>query len=1548
MIMDLQTQLDSDPSTVMMHFFDDAGLPLRTRMCCREEVLGKPALLEHVIRFVQSIETEEGVPLTQREDALPNWILRLPSPPQPLLAWARDHTGVSIVHEGCVEFLHTVLSMQPLRSKRTICGKNVDVTIKFNHCSGIDMSSHTTKVGIWGKIKLEFDTGEVVDMDNVLFGRVPTTKSKFDVLCIDGTQWSPILQETEAQNVPVVTKSSSRSMLSLTTRSTSGWISGSCVFRIYANAKKWKGDTFAELAGIPKLTVEMLGKKLDFGVFLAALCADANDKKEFRTMVITEVSRAMHYFSPSECENKKWICDFCIEKNTSASYTLLPVEVDRGFPHPPSSSSDAKKQRAYLASLLVRLLLVHFHVKLPDSPVLHKSYNDVARVMLREFMASVQYLLSRTSKAVPHKFTGRLHNFQQRSTMEEIFTDATRLEKGIPCVFADGASCPLCGALECSCYNKMVDYPRPTFASITLEPTQDEKPLHVLFGVLKRFQGCVESSMKRRLTNKDKESFDQESQFRNVCTRISSHDYSGVTRIFRRVSSHSISPEDRQARPTETGFVDYLSQFEANPNYRADICLATRFSRFVPSELIYQALDPFLEQIAKPFTHQSTLRGRILISGHPAFIFHEEFWPFLVPVLQSVIRKAAVIFQSERLHDVSIHSHLDDLTVDVTGLPGRFLRPVLMRQLSSDDSDKTELELLNEGALYMISGPEQLQCKAVERADQLQKNVSQGWTAVFCELDPITSRCSMANKFHHPFNGVASRVQYSLKNKEAACVTPTHRPGKSTFTEALHLETGTDARNWFQLSTDIQPQQDSEGVTFCLSFGPQLGLNHEDALCCRPQSMEFSKDDVYTVNGTIRKVDVPPHFDTSVLMDNCIAAGRVKAGAILGFSKKRSALIPVTAKMSGVVIAAMSVGDYVHITVRHTMELEEGDKLTHEWQKQTVSFMEYPLRTVGLPIDGMLHESAIFSRQSLGMFIQAMKRTYAVARGINSTFDAFRGPEQEVLREEARTSGEWEQLLTKCSGTTSTLSQAVYGEAGNLRGNYPVLMLRMHIQAKHHPSDIINVYRSGIKKGWNGKIARGAKIEPLKQQMLTSLGHTRCEVMSPENILSNHENTSISVCGECGRIYCDCDRRQRRKVVMGPTGALLSDILGAQDIRMSFHPGQQLLSRDADDSHIATCSGTPIDGCLLAEAAEVHYKQSRRHQDIALVGQWKFTGNAGILFTRALVAHGMLPSADNSLCSDPRGVPLDTIEKFLRDFIAWLEKTELTALLGDHFEVEVPLDTIPRAIAMLVLDYAHTHLPVKIVRLDDNMHRNRNTVFGMHVPLSPGVANTEQELWLDSMWTPDVFGRLLRSMPVRECIPEGRTLLKVPEFCFTRNFISFADLVTIDGSHQVSSATTTLCANIQKRLYTGRSFTIPVDIETVSPAIAGRSALPVAQSRSKWNVNVSSGALKHLTPEVCPQGVFSGGDIEDLALKHCTGCRECERVVRDAYMSGDVSSQCTVSQVEDSLVLHIASNEEGGPRAVLLGAAEDLVRQLCGIKIFAYINYFFRTADGRI
>ena len=420
LVEELQSQVPSpqEPHRVAHKFFDERGVGLPERACCRAAIAGCPELLEMIARLLRRPRrdvldpSENTLVGTYFHDVKPKtvkWLLE-PAPMPPLLAsWASERTAFSIVYEGCRECLFGLINhIKSKKFEKYILNSRFLLTVNLEFC-GVGNVIHqqgTAVVPIFGKLSVRVNNSSTgatseVSCPEVLLGYVPVAPDHESAVRIDGASFSPIMKEIPAHNcILVLEPKKGRFICSTVSRLSEGWCLSRSVLPFTLCAEDAApGFCDAALLGVPRvlLRVPRAGFKnaVDLVPILQVLqtFVPSSTAEEIKRAILCEMPLLVSESSLARRED--------LEKRVAVAVGLMfdaePLELsedtflESALPHLNGNGWRRAKWH-HVIRMIGKLLEVCFGQRCPDHPEDHKSFIAVAHVLVGEMTSALHEL----------------------------------------------------------------------------------------------------------------------------------------------------------------------------------------------------------------------------------------------------------------------------------------------------------------------------------------------------------------------------------------------------------------------------------------------------------------------------------------------------------------------------------------------------------------------------------------------------------------------------------------------------------------------------------------------------------------------------------------------------------------------------------------------------------------------------------------------------------------------------------------------------------------------------------------------------------------------------------------------------------------------------------------------------------------------------------------------------------------------------------------------------------------------------------------------------
>ena len=968
-------------------------------------------------------------------------------------------------------------------------------------------------------------------------------------------------------------------------------------------------------------------------------------------------------------------------------------------------------------------------------------------------------------------------------------------------------------------------------------------------------------------------------------------------------------------------------------------------------------------------------RGRLAINGRVAFLLHAEQLR-CAPLIREALRLAAAKDGNPRFHHASVEFCEADLVININGLPDRLLRPVLVHRPPADQRASTMTQLLDSGLAYLISGPEQSQCTWVpwHSLPEWREGSPPLQSRVYSSVHEVLQYSGRSSDVSFGSNLGPSRIQYTLKNFSASAGPFVLKPTDKCQAHCgvVHLSPGPNCKNPYLLRTHLDARHNIWGFAATITFAAHEGKNHEDALVCEEQwlkrlaygrtrlvCIELSKEE--QKNKLLGPQKLVPKYAkasaTARLKPSGIHSGDVHPGDVLcaGYPKRGGTEPKIhRAERRGVVLSDWCDSSQKYSSMLYEpMEPGMGIKLFMDCQKMTASVARERPLTFGVPISVVSHESSPISRLSMGNFLSGFTWHMAASWGINTTFRGFQGSVQSVLQKDRELQPEVVHgHLRSCPGR-SNMKQPFFTESGAFLGARLVMSVRLGVLPGHHPRDHLTG-RAAVEQD---PFCTKGGFEPLAADHCSMLGYTREGLTAPEHVASGLADFVREICSACGRCgACDCPEgvATRVKRLVGSVLPSVAEVLACHGGSMTFPEeesgcagGQRhYVARDWPAGKRRVC-GVPTSREDVQKAAEEEMARLQEYcpleVEVALRG-WRFRGTGLLALLRALGAEGCPPTGHDGLIqarTEDLADKLHRIITSLQSITKWINKELRGPYVRRNETLYLELPTSMSVSAtLLAIDFAREAFPVRVFRSDlqipsDYECNDSRRFRTLTAPTNPSVYEVDN--YVDWCWTPSNVQEALSKMPLLDSVPLGPMKLQLAAqpkgkhpspFVSSKTFLGFSgkDCLEVDGK-KVCARDVTLIVNPQYRcMFTDRGVSkfCAVEVNGVvtreTPRKAGRSALPVAQLRTCFEVEIKMeehDADKVLTPELCPYGVFAPwterrqqpaasriSDIEDLARKWCDGCQGCVDAAGDLVPGG-----IAVREVANRRMLALSTGE---------------------------------------
>lgn len=636
---------------------------------------------------------------------------------------------------------------------------------------------------------------------------------------------------------------------------------------------------------------------------------------------------------------------------------------------------------------------------------------------------------------------------------------------------------------------------------------------------------------------------------RHPVSREISTDSSFATMHGRNVSSHDESMESRVAKLRDDGFVDHRDTTDSNPGQRSYMTIGTVVSLRAPWDQLRTFADQvFISARLDPDDPLVPLgRGVKLLTvcGTSVGRYAEK----RAVEIECLVYHALLLLADEipRFAEVSLEP--TSYGLDMNGLPGRLLRPVVMKDVRRIEETDTWQSLRRQGVVRMLSQDEQMGMQVVPHDDHSVK-LPKYRTAR--ELHRVLRNGYRVAQMDQIDNGHPSRASYSLKQLAAGAVNTELFPTLAGCGKIVGASVLCEGPFMPDILKSLPEQY--VGVPMAVAFGCTGGLNQEDSIAVAARYIRglwLAKDVAVHVPSASGKRDELLSAPLTCTSGQQLASFKRTAASS---SKQKEALITnLVAPVDGRVVATFEEASRVVALVRRFLPVVEGHKIGFLWQKMTICIDSAPLTASGLEISGIMHPPSQLSRQSPGQIVTGMRRLMASGRCISCRLSGTHQELRDDISREDWTSSEFHAALVSTPDVSHTGESCVHDDnTGKFLGRRMILLQQASHTGKNSPLFAVSAHSLPGKNG----IGLGPRQEAIMRMHHLSLGfNAGVEECAPDVVMSGGKSRlkAQKICQKCHMILCDCDE-DKQTVMMPPKLATFVHLAGAAQLDVIMEP----------------------------------------------------------------------------------------------------------------------------------------------------------------------------------------------------------------------------------------------------------------------------------------------------------------------------------------------------------------------------------------------------------
>lgn len=1067
-------------------------------------------------------------------------------------------------------------------------------------------------------------------------------------------------------------------------------------------------------------------------------------------------------------------------------------------------------------------------------------------------------------------------------------------------------------------------------AALTAEDPLKAASLHLSKTTL--YMACEALCNNRKKNIARKEITTYKERRHPVCREISS-DVSFATLNGRRISPHDGRMEPRTAKLRDDGFVDTRDTNDTNPGQRSYMALGTIVSRRVEWDSLLKVMKFYCDRRGlapdDPLVPLGEDQRLLTVCGVPLARYSAS-----ISLEESLL--SGFMALDEHFEETSFEVTLYGL--DVNGLPGRLLRPVLSSEPPSEH--QTWDSLRRKGVVRLLSQDEQLFMQVLCAEDR-ERRLPYPHTAR--EISPLLRSAYRVSQLPQMNNGHPSRASYCLKQAAAGSVNGEMFPTLAGIVKTVGAPSLLCEGSL--LSDTLRSLPDEYvGVPMAVSFGCAGGLNQEDSIAVPARYCRG----LWTARDVGVQLSLKPdQKHEKSPSDLNVVAGQTIATFSGSSARNNDTLIST---VNGRIIAAFRECSRVVAIVRQFLPLIEGHKIGFIWQKMTICLDPDPKTCCGLEISGIMHPPSQYSRQSPAQILQGMQRLLSSALCASNRLASTPSDLRSILGGDTQlTSSERRRICIDAEEVNHTFEYPIHNDAtGKYMGRSMVLLQLATQTSKNNPLLALNAHtRPG--KGGRGL---GPRQEWLMSEHQSALGYNAAvEECAPDvNFTEGRERLRrVKVCCECDGLSCGCKARKRLALVP-PKLMMTMDLLGSAQIESSlklrstpaFPERERSRSRSREErhppttraeQHCAAMAGTA--SSLTSPLIEKKLEKGERilifkglgasligrtfvallveSEEVALTRTWDSTAATAVL-------RGSLEQAPFVVRIRPDEASLWRAEKYwhslLRE-ILMVENALKKTYDNEHPEPHRFVLTEKRYAVNLVRIYARDVLTVPRFHLCSKQPIIHQDEASGRLLVARSEATTMNILntWANAHYEWTALAETLVSIPLRPNIPSGPLTISLDKTT-DDVLVKATDLKCIDDGNSISELKMDILPRLPKPAHEVAPERFHGVIKRVSPSDseghcgyvfggAAASALPFARINESWIWKCDFDVLqKHpreaaqlFRPSVCPRGLFLGAAVPSSAAEassmsarisaSCDGCGACVDVA-DHMLFADI------------------------------------------------------------
>lgn len=1009
---------------------------------------------------------------------------------------------------------------------------------------------------------------------------------------------------------------------------------------------------------------------------------------------------------------------------------------------------------------------------------------------------------------------------------------------------------------------------------------------------------------------------------RHPVSREISGDTSFATLNGRNVSSHDERMDPRSAKLRDDGFIDHRDTTDSNPGQRSYMSIGTMVSLRAPWPELKEVADRLCQLLHldddDPLIPVGMDMKVLTVSGVPIGRFKSSRTVEIECACYHALQSASLLVT--KLENVSVEP--TSYGFDLNGLPGRLVRPVLVKDVDGvDPLNDTWDSLRKRGVVRLISQDEQLHMQVLP-ADDFSVKLPRYRMAR--EIHPVLRNGYRVAQMAQMDNGHPSRASYSLKQAAAGAVNiemvPTLAGVGKTISTSLLCE------GPFLPDVLHSLPEEYVGMPMAITFGCAGGLNQEDSIAVPARytrGLWIAKDTAVHIPSLKGTVSRQPSSQPSSL--HSTAGATIASFRKLHASRTTERLeqVDLIGPADGRIVASFEEANKFVAIVRQFLPLVEGHKIGFLWQKMTLCVDPSPITCAGLEISGVMHSPSQLSRQSPGQLVLGMRHLMTAGRCGSCRLSTTPEDLRNLLVREQWPASDFQAALIATPDISHTGESCVHDDnTGRFLGRRIVLLQHASQTGKNSPILGVSAHSTPGKDG----IGCGPRQEPIMGEHHLALGfNASTEECAPDVNLScgRKRLRAMKVCKSCFHVACTCDD-EKQTVLMPPKLAMLVELAGAAQMEVSLEPSKvpaypstrrRSRSRSRDTKHSKPTRGqflqagmrVPHLGALQPPSIIVKLERGERVLILTglaacMVGHAfvaSLINNGEVALTRVWDSTASVAPCRGSLPGEESFViRLRSDEQSLLRAVAvwrdlWEEIKDIEDTLREQPEddrVQEPKRFIfseSRWAVNLVRLYAQGALSVPRFHLSEEgqtIHQDPTSgriLVGAKRADTPSDASSDDvilDCWARAHYEWTSLSDTLVAVPLRIDIPEGPTTLTITGDV-TSPLVTAKDLRLTDGSNACApNLELDLLPRLRHPVHEAPRQVFVGEIRRVPPLAsegntgiiggAAASALPFARINEQWHWNCVAGldlllkfpdeAKRLFAPTVCPRGLFSG------------------------------------------------------------------------------------------